>query len=346
MFRDFFAWWIGQLSDLLPARWGRLGSIREDSLVIEPMGPPSREVDSIGVNPRRHGQETFLGRFSLASDSMAELPRPPGKRWVLRLRQADVLAKTVTLPIAAENHVHQALAFQMDQETPFTPDEIYWSHFISRRDRQSGQLSVRLLLVPRQSLEALLRVLDHVGIVPCRAEIGDGPDQDRTLPLDDSGGSPDSTQRRALLWPAAACCLILGLGTIATPFVQQALSLANLDREMSDGRAAAADTEKLRRELDRLSGTLDLVERERDKVGRPLAVLATLTRILPDDTYLTEVTLQQHKVTLSGRSAAAARLIGALSAGEGLRNVAFAAPVTRLEAIRAELFTITAEFAP
>jgi hypothetical protein len=58
------------------------------------------------------------------------------------------------------------------------------------------------------------------------------------------------------------------------------------------------------------------------------------------------VTAQQRKVTLSGRSAAAARLIGALSASKGLRKVAFAAPVTRLDAIRVELFTITAEVAP
>src|SRR5712692_8273223 len=195
MFGDFFAWWVGQLWDLLPAGWGRFGSLREDALVIEPVGPLSREVDSIGVNLRRHGRETPLGHFSLAADRAAELPRPQGKRVVLRLRQADVLAKTVTLPLAAERQVHQALAFQMDQETPFTADEIYWSHFIARRDRQGGRLSVRLLLVPRQSLAALLRALDHVGIVPNRAEIGDGPDQDRTLRLDGNGGSLDGAQR-------------------------------------------------------------------------------------------------------------------------------------------------------
>src|ERR1700719_877928 len=135
MFRDFFAWWIGQLADLLFAHWV-FGSLRED-LVIEPLGPPSCEVDGIGVNLRRHGRETPLGRFSLTAGSAAELPRRPGQRWVLRLGQADVLAKTVTLPIAAEGQVHQVLAFQMRQETPFTPDEIYWSHFIARRDRQS-----------------------------------------------------------------------------------------------------------------------------------------------------------------------------------------------------------------
>jgi len=346
MFRDFFTWWIGQLSDLLPARWVRFGSIGEDALVVSPVGPLSGEIDSIGINLRRHGRETALGHFRVAADLLEELPRPPSNRFVLRLRQADVLAKTVTLPIAAENHIHQALSFQMDQETPFAPDEIYWSHFISRRDRQSGRLSVRLLLVPRQTLAALLGALDRVGIVPNRAEIGDGPDRDRILPLDDDGGSLNGAYRGALLWSAAACCLLLALGALATPFVRQEISLARLDREIADGRATASEAEQLRRDLDRLSDTIDLVESERYKAGRPLATLATLTRILPDDTYLTEVTLQQRKMNLSGRSAAAARLIGALSAGEGLRNVTFAAPVTHLEAVRAELFTITAEVAP
>ena len=56
MFRDFFAWWIGQLSHLLPQRWGRLGAIGEDALVIGPVGSPSREVDSIGINLRRRGR--------------------------------------------------------------------------------------------------------------------------------------------------------------------------------------------------------------------------------------------------------------------------------------------------
>jgi general secretion pathway protein L len=346
MFRYFFAWWIGQLRDLLPAGWGRFGATLEDAMVVEPLGPPSGEVDGIRVNLRHHGRESLLGSYSLTADSVAGLPRRPGRRWVLRLRQTDVLAKTVTLPLAAERQVHEALAFQMDQETPFTPDEIYWSHFIAERDRQGGRLSVRLLLVPRQSLAALLGALDHFGIVPNRAEIGDGPDQGRALPLGDDDGSFNAAHRHALFWPAAACCLLLALGTIATPFVRQAISLASLDREIEAGQTTAAEVKKLQGELHRLSATIELVESERDKAGRPLATLATLTRLLPDDTYLSEVTQQQRKVTLSGTSAAAARLIGALSVDDGLRNVAFAAPVTRLEAIRAELFTIAAEVAP
>src|SRR5438874_6857768 len=105
MLRELFVWWTGQLRDLLPARWMRLGSTHEDALVIEPMAALSRdthgEINGIDVNLRRHGRETSLGHFSLSADTVAELPRPPGNRIVLRLRQEDVLAKTVTLPIAA-----------------------------------------------------------------------------------------------------------------------------------------------------------------------------------------------------------------------------------------------------
>ena len=346
MLREFFTWWTGQLRDLLPARWSRSGSVREDALVIEPAAASAGEND-IAMILRRRGQETPLGRFSLVPDAAAELPRPPGNRVVLRLRQADMLAKTVTLPIAAEHHLHQALAFQMDQETPFAADEIYWSHAVARRDRQSGRLSVRLLLVPRQSLAALLQALDRIGLVPSRVEIGDGPDRDRILPLDGADGSlEDAPRRTQLRFAAVACLLLLVLGAVATPFVRQAIALSRVDGKIAASRAAGSEAEQLRREIGRLSGAIDLIESERDKAGRPLAILGTLTRALPDDTYLTEVTAQQRKLTLSGRSAAASRLIGALSAGQGLRNVAFAAPVTRLDPIRMELFTISAEVAP
>jgi general secretion pathway protein L len=98
----------------------------------------------------------------------------------------------------------------------------------------------------------------------------------------------------------------------------------------------------LRREISRLAHSADLIEKERDKAGRPIDVLAETTRILPDDTYLAELELQHRKLTLSGRSAAAARLIGKLAAA-GFQNPAFAAPVTRLEALHAEVFTLTAE---
>ena len=47
---------------------------------------------------------------------------------MLRLSNADILAKSLTLPLATQPELRQVLSFEMDQETPFKPDELYWDH--------------------------------------------------------------------------------------------------------------------------------------------------------------------------------------------------------------------------
>src|ERR1051325_2271629 len=183
MFREFFRWWFGQLSELLPERWrgatsgggdallisptgphcdgteavvvslrrnGRetpLGRFRAppsaprgDARLISPPGPHCGGTEAVVVSLRRNGRETPLGRFGLAASALGDIPRPSGKPAVLRVGESDVLGKTLSLPLAAERQLEQVLAFEMDRETPFKPDELFWTHRIDRRDRQTGQI--------------------------------------------------------------------------------------------------------------------------------------------------------------------------------------------------------------
>jgi general secretion pathway protein L len=345
MIREFFVWWLGQLADLLPQGLRRSALAAPDAVVITPIGALSTGTDAVAVSLRRHGRETPLGRFGLGGADLAELPRIAGRTTVLRLDEREVLGKTVSLPLAAERDLGQVLAFEMDRETPFKAEDLYWNHRIEAVDRQGGRLSVRLVLTPKAGLSGLLAALSRAEFHPRRAEIADGPDAGAFLPLDDGGPrAPRSSNR--LLWPLAVCCTAFGLAAAAIPFVRQEVALASLDREMVVARAAATEADSLRQEIDRLSGSADFIESERDKAGRPLVVLAAATRVLPDDTYLTEMELRQRKVTLTGRSAAAARLIGPLAADGTFRNPGFAAPVTRLESLHTELFTINTEVGP
>ncbi len=286
-----------------------------------------------------------MGRFAITASELADLPRSPGKPAVLRLTEADVLAKTLVLPIAAERDLDQALLFEMDRETPFKPEELYWNHRVEAADRQNARLLVRLVLAPKVHLASLLGLLGHVGVTPVRAEIGDGPDAGFWLPLDGERQSIDRG-RKPLVKPLAACCALLALAAIATPFVRQSTTMSQLDQSLAIGHAAAAEADKLHSEIARLAGSADLVTKEREQVGQPLAVLAAATRVLPDDSYLTEMQLQQRKLTMSGRSGAAARLIGAMAAESEFHNPTFAAPVTRIEALKQEIFTIVTEVAP
>jgi general secretion pathway protein L len=345
MLRDFFAWWCAQLADFLPQELRQSALGRGDALVIAPIGTLGQGVEAVAVELRRSGKETPLGHFALGAVGIADLPRAAGRTTVLRLGEADVLGKTVTLPLAAERELDQALVFEMDRETPFTAEELYWNHRIIGADRQNGRLSVRLSLIPKANLDPLLTDLAAVGIQPRRVEIADGPDKGCYLPINGDGNRAHHGAHR-LLWPAAACCAALAVAAVVTPFIRQELALAVLDREIGAAKAAAADADSLRHEIDRLSGSAGFIETERDKAGRPLVVLAATTSSLPDDTYLTEMELRQRKLTLSGRSAGAAKLIGALASDPEFRNPGFSAPVTRLEALHAELFTINAEVRP
>ena len=345
MLREFFAWWCAQLADLLPQELRRSALGTGDALVITPIGSLGQGVEAVAVDQRHNGRESPLGHFALGAIGIADLSRMAGKTTVLHLGEADVLGKTVSLPLAAERELDQALAFEMDRETPFTAEELYWSHRIIGADRQNGRLSVRVSLVLKANLDPLLTDLAAVGIRPTRLEIADGADKGTYLPINGDGTHKHRGSHR-LLWPAAVCCAALALAAVLTPFVRQELTLATLNSQVAATRAAAGEADTLRQEIDRLSGNAGFIESERDKAGRPLAVLAATTRILPDDTYLTEMELRQRKLTLSGRSAGAARLIGPLAADPEFRNPGFSAPVTRLEALRAELFTINAEVRP
>jgi general secretion pathway protein L len=345
MMRDFISWWFGQLADLLPQRLRRSAPTAADATVITPIGASMQAIEAVAVSVRRSGKETLLGRFPVAASGLAEAPRPPIKPVVLRLAEADVLGKTVVLPLAAERDVDQALVFEMDRETPFQPEELYWNHRIAAADRQNARLVVRMVLVPKANVAALLAKLRQAGLGPVRAEIGSGPDTDFWVPLDSDLHSAQRGVAR-LLKPLAACCAALALAAVVTPFLRQSTAMSALDQSLSAGRAAAAEADRLHAEIGRLAGSADLVEKEREKSGDPLAVLAATTRVLPDDSYLTELQLQQRKLTLSGRSAAAARLIGAMATDSEFHNPSFAAPVTRIETLRQEIFTIVTEVSP
>ena len=89
-----------------------------------------------------------------------------------------------------------------------------------------------------------------------------------------------------------------------------------------------------------------MVDQTRKQTGSSLQALAVLTEVLPDDTYVTTLGLRQRKLTVSGRSMSAARLIGAMAANPLIHSPAFVAPVVRDETKGDQMFSIRADLGP
>lgn len=350
MLRDFLAWWAEQMVGLVPLPlrlWA--GGLRSALLVaVDNFG--GAEPASIAVTLRRGQRERDIGRFALddqglraARERLARIKRPGST--VLRLGRGPLLEREVALPIAAEREPAGILSYEMDRLTPFSAEEVFWAWRIERRDRAHGRLLLRLSVVPRNGLRSVLAALDRLGIAPGVLEALSSAGDVRVIPLDRPRAGR-SRLDRAVAAVALAGCIALGIAALAAPFVRQAVARANVERRIETLKPRIEQVEALRARIAGNGAGADVIAAERARFGDPLRVIATLTEILPDDTFLTELQLRRGRLGLNGQAAAAARLIPALAAEPTLKNPVFAAPVTRTENGQADIFSIAAELGP
>jgi general secretion pathway protein L len=219
---------------------------------------------------------------------------------------------------------------------------VVWQAIVTRRDHAQRRLLLRLALVPRKALQPLFEILGKAGLLAdwLHTTAPDGTLRRFAL---ESGATRHARKRVTSVLAGATA--LLAVATIVTPFVTQAFGRSATDRAIAALAPRVAKVEALRKHLAEGAGGADILTAERARTGDVLQVLAALTEIIPDGTWLSELSLHQGKLSFSGQSPAAAQLIPALAADPEFHNPAFAAPVTRAPDGHNDLFAIRAELA-
>jgi len=350
MIHDFLTWWRQQLFSLLPSRIGRTHTDSGDAILVSPVvDVVSGVVEALVLSVRRHGNVSLLGRFSCDAEGLRTLAqRLTGqgqpRHLLLALPQGAVLDKTLVLPAAVESDLDQVLGYEMDVETPFSAAQVYWNWTIDRRDNVQGKITVTLVLLPRVRLARLLELLGQYGIIP------DGitaPKEDGAivlLPLVHNGnaGERPAELRLRVIW---GVCLALAVLAVGLPFFRQSLEANDIEARVSAVRERAMEARTLQSRLDGTAGGGGVIMLERRRLADPLRVLAGLTEAVLDDTFITDLVLKGRKLTVSGQSSSAMRLIGILSTNALFHDPSFVSPVTRLgpENGALEIFSLTTE---
>ncbi len=340
MLIEFLAWWGGQLRTLLPARlFSQPGG--EDALIADVSVP-----GALTMRRRRRGVEQRVAELRADDAGAPGLRaalgnRARGEPVLLRVPASWVLERAVSLPIAAERDLTRVLGYEMERLTPFTAAELVWDHTVLLRDRARGRINLRLTMVRRAALEDAVALLRPLGARPSALEAL-MPDAPRVLKLAREGAAGQALLPARTLAIAAG---VLALLVAASPFVRQAIRLSSLHAQLETMAPGIAQVEALRRRIAGNSAGGDAVAAETRRLGDTLEALAALTEVLPDDSYLTEFTMRERKITMSGLGASAPKLISGLSADPRLRNPAFAAPVTKSETNHLDVFAIRAELA-
>lgn len=331
MVQEFLVWWGEQLASLIPDTLRRSLSGADQTIVLRYQEAVAPGAAMIEAWLRSRGSSGLLGRFRLDEDGLAGLRAAvdrlrPGTAVLLQLPDGMLLEKQVQVPLAAQRDLLQVMRYELDRETPFSADEVYWAVAILGKDRTLGQMTACLTLAVKADVDPVLDALQGAGIK--LAAMIDRPGG-RWVPLGVKAGmrevlvDPTKLGRGPLL---SGLIAVLALVAVVSPFVRQDIAFARVDARIAALQGDADTALALRRQNGGV-GT-DLGDPQ-TAVGNPLLVLAAVTDALPDDTFLSDFTQHHREIGMIGQSRDAAALIQRLSDNVVVRDPAFSAPVTR-----------------
>lgn len=342
---EFWLWWGRELTGMLPERVRTPFRKDQKKLFLELLDGQCRLLSL------RAEQRSLLHEFSIddQSDSEAVAQRRAlagmSDEVVLWLPEHYLLRKTIALPLATQNKLADVLGFEMDRNTPFKADEVYFSYRILSRDKAQQKVQVEVVIVTRAVLDDVLQKLRYQGIpvtrvIPADTDLKRQRSHDADLL---SCGKPAADKVphffHQKLWFIAAMLVVL----IGGAFYQRHQQEIRLQAALIEPRAEAEQAKELRDQLTRLQQGRQLLVTLKQRETPRLIVLDELTGLLPDSTWLTRMSIEGEQVTLQGESDNASALIATLEAAALFRNVSFASPVTLNPRSRKERFTISAE---
>jgi Tfp pilus assembly protein PilN len=128
---------------------------------------------------------------------------------------------------------------------------------------------------------------------------------------------------------SAAAAIVLVIAALLMPGYRDRARLASLNTEIARLTPDVRAVEAIQKELERKRALLATIETAQANAIKPLPVLRELTELLPNDAWLTLVSLDNKGIELTGQAAAASALIPLLENSPRFERVEFASPVTR-----------------
>jgi len=336
----FWAWWTGEIVAVCPEPIRVALSGQNRRLRVDVDG--HNFIVSIEDAGGRHEIER-LSR-SVATDGEPRLPTDVEVIQLVLPAEA-VLVRRLSLPLAVEENLREGISYQIDQQTPFNPEQVYFDCHIVSRDRAAQTMAVELVAARRDYVDALIADLADIGITPDEVEIARkaGP----PVPANNLLPARRRRNTRALLvrhrnlaWLTVN--LLLLAATLIIPLAQKQATLRVLEPELQQAMLLAAQGAEVRNEVEQLVMASEYLQKKKQAEPLTLRTLDEITRRLPDHSWLIRIDIDGREVRLQGQSSASASLIQLLEASAMLENVRFASPVTRIGTTNEDHFQISA----
>jgi general secretion pathway protein L len=372
---EFWRWWTAQLAPLVPS--GLRAAFRRR--ILRPVLAFADDTAVLWVPRATNGTLAYAvaARVPLAGDPAAvqqagramldSLPKvphgagPATPRVVVALPPGQVLRKEIRLPAAVEQDLMQALGYDLDRHTPFKPDELTYDAAVVGRDASKGEIRVDWAAALRNVVADARRRAESFGATV----VAITPDNPGSEGPAISGGSrlnllpaaerpARSWLRRWRVWVPLSLVALVAAIAVVLPIWQKRTYVIALQQITDQARVQADAASALRTQLETVTGDFNYVLGKKYGFPSQVQVLDDVTKLLPDDTWLTQLEVKsapkgkepRRELLLRGESVNAGRLVSLLEDSKVFVEAAPRSPTTKIQPGPGEIFDLGAQLAP
>jgi len=346
---QFFSWWGEELRNAMPAQLrARLQYARRKLLVhfgdheiaLSVAGAEAVQVlDSLSSDQDIQIQRQRI-RELLQQHELTEVNRD------LLLSPGVVLSTKVVMPLAAEANLGQALAYEMDRHTPFQAEDVFYNWRILSRDREASQLHFELYVTPREPVEAQIEQMKQLGLAPTGVDVASDDGSLGINLLPHALRYHIVNQQARVNWAIGAVTVFLLVFVMTQSLWLREHQLEDIGEAIENVRAEAMAVQQIRTQIDDASEAAGFLQSHIVQNGYKLEMLAELTRILPQNTYLDRLSMHADNTQMQGKSDNAQSLIELINNSPYFKDASFRGPTRLDNRSGKEIFDLSADTAP
>jgi general secretion pathway protein L len=353
--RNEFSIWMAVVAEAAVAAINRFGARRQVH-VIE-TGQNSFTMRMI-AKPKQSAPSDL--HFELVDDEPG--PALPadwkaalrGSQFEVFLRSSRFLFRPLDLPKRAAEFLDAMVGSQIDRLTPWTANEATFS-WTAPVETSNERINLTVIAAPKARMNPLIRLAEYCGagsVALYATRQGSDASTDgrpamvgatKVLEKRMRGAVDVARVRRilaaVLLTAAVSATLSLGIANVVGGRLDE--QQRQLSSKISERRAALRL--KLASSNDEAQGIL---VRRKHATPSNVVVLDALSRILPDNTYVTELRIEKDKLQVVGVTQDAPSLVKLLEQSPHFAHATFFAPTTRSANDPGERFHIEARINP
>jgi general secretion pathway protein L len=319
----FLRWWSGELTAMLPA--GLRAWVRR--------GPDVLWLGAAGGNAIVRRARTGATLISIPPGLPPEIQRtefaracagidPDDRCLLLVVPASQVLYRRLVMPAAAAADPRRVVGYELDRQTPFKPEQVYYDVRVSADSAPAGQVALDLYAAPRAEIDPLLERFNAIGAHPDAVDVQTPRGTLAGIDLMPPGRRPRRIDRRGRAnFILGLVCILLAVLVLSQWLANRRAALAEMQDEVQAMRAKATQSEQLRAQLTGALAASKFLVKRKSETPSALAVLDDLTRRLPATAWLDVLTLDDSGgLDIKGEAAKAAALVDTLGSSRLLQE--------------------------